>query len=187
MKKKHKDKNIWDKKRLAIETVTAIIIGLAGIKFGQQNSTITYNGNVITQQIYLDTIASINQLNEQESENITGSDIAEFALRFEGGAYALGGTSLANNRGGVDSSGFVQQVYASFGLAIPRTSSAIASIGEEIPIAMAKEGDIICYNNHVGICIGNNQIIHASNPRLGITVSDIFYRQPLFARRIINE
>ena len=48
----------------------------------------------------------------------------------------------------------------------------------------AQPGDIICYSGHVGIYIGNGQIVHASNERTGITVSNANYRNILAIRRI---
>ena len=89
----------------------------------------------------------------------TGTDIANYALQFVGCPYVAGGTSLTN---GCDCSGFTQGVYSHFGIKIPRSSYAQSAEGREVSYDEAQAGDIIYYGGHVGIYIGNNQIVHAS-------------------------
>ena len=111
-----------------------------------------------------------------------GQQVADFALQFVGNPYVYGGTSLTN---GADCSGFVMSVYANFGVSLPHSANAdrkrgtgVASIEEAIP------GDIVCYSGHVGIYIGNGQIVHASNSRTGIIISNAHYDRILAVRRI---
>lgn len=111
-----------------------------------------------------------------------GQQVADFAVQFIGNPYVYGGTSLTN---GADCSGFVMSVYANFGVSLPHSANAdrkkgtaVASIEEAIP------GDIVCYSGHVGIYIGNGQIVHASNSRTGIIISDANYDRILGVRRI---
>ena len=112
----------------------------------------------------------------------TGSDVANFALQFVGNPYVYGGTSLTN---GADCSGFVMSVYANFGVSLPHSSSADRNVGYDAGgLANAQPGDIVCYSGHVGIYIGNGQIVHASTSKTGIIVSNATYRQPLCVRRI---
>ena len=112
----------------------------------------------------------------------TGVDVANFALQFVGNPYVYGGTSLAN---GTDCSGFVMRVYENFGVSLPRTSATQRSSGYDVGgIDNAQPGDIICYSGHVGIYIGNGQIVHASTAKTGIIVSNATYRQILCVRRI---
>ena len=49
---------------------------------------------------------------------------------------------------------------------------------------MLSRGDIVCYSGHVGIYIGNGQIVHASTAKTGIKISSAGYRQILDVRRI---
>ncbi len=112
----------------------------------------------------------------------TGSDVANYALQFVGNPYVYGGTSLTN---GADCSGFVMSVYANFGVSLPHSSSADRNVGYDAGgLANAQPGDIVCYSGHVGIYIGNGQIVHASTSKTGIIVSNATYRQPLCVRRI---
>ncbi len=112
----------------------------------------------------------------------TGSAVANYALQFVGNPYVYGGTSLTN---GADCSGFVMSVYRNFGVSLPHSSGADRSVGYGVSsIAEAQPGDIICYSGHVGIYIGNGQIVHASTRATGIKVSNAGYRSVLAVRRI---
>ncbi len=108
-----------------------------------------------------------------------GSAVANYALQFVGNPYVYGGSSLTN---GTDCSGFVMSVYAQFGVSLPHSSYSQENVGYSVSDMQA--GDIVCYGSHVGICIGNGQIVHASNARDGIKVSDANYRSIVDIRRI---
>lgn len=117
-----------------------------------------------------------------------GASIASYALNFVGNRYVYGGTSLTN---GTDCSGFTQSVFRKFGISLPRTSGAQSGVGAKINVSSARAGDLIFYAsggrvNHVALCIGNGRVVHASNPRTGITTSNMYYRTPYCARRIVN-
>ena len=64
---KKKDENRWDKQRLAIEVLSALIIAIISGKIGAVINQTVYNGNVITYNIYRDTIESINDRNKLSS------------------------------------------------------------------------------------------------------------------------
>ncbi len=117
---------------------------------------------------------------EEGSEQ--GRAVAEYALQFVGNPYVYGGTSLTN---GCDCSGFVMSVYANFGVNLPHSSRSDRTQGAAVDgLANAQPGDLICYSGHVAMYIGNNQIVHASNSRTGIIVSNADYRTVLAVRRI---
>ena len=110
----------------------------------------------------------------------SGSSIASYGLNFVGCPYGLGGNSLT---GGTDCSGFVSLVHAHFGISTPRSSGGLAGGGRAVSDSEKQPGDVVCYPGHVGIYIGNNQIVHASTPSTGIKVSNMYYRSVLCIRR----
>ena len=110
----------------------------------------------------------------------TGSAIASYGLQFVGYPYVSGGNSLTN---GTDCSGFVNLVHAHFGISTPRQSGALAGAGRAVSDADKLPGDVVCYYGHVGIYIGNNQIVHASTAKTGIKVSNMYYRSISCIRR----
>lgn len=122
----------------------------------------------------------------------TGSRIASYAQQFVGNPYRYGGNSLTN---GIDCSGFTQQIMAKFGYSISRTSSSQAGEGRAVSTSNLRAGDLVFYGNggsinHVAVYIGGGQVVHASNsapyPRGGIKISNVNYRTPICARRIIG-
>lgn len=122
----------------------------------------------------------------------TGSRIASYAQQFIGNPYRYGGNSLTS---GIDCSGFTQQIMAKFGYSISRTSSSQAGEGREVSTSNLRAGDLVFYGNggsinHVAVYIGGGQVVHASNsapyPRGGIKISNVNYRTPICARRIIG-
>ena len=113
----------------------------------------------------------------------SGSSVVDYATQFVGNPYVWGGTSLTN---GADCSGFVQSVYSNFGVSLPRTSYEQQNAGREVSYSDAQPGDLICYGGHVAIYMGNGKIVHASNSRDGIKVSDnAAYRTILSVRRLV--
>lgn len=118
-----------------------------------------------------------------EAETVgNGQAVVDYAMQFVGNPYVWGGTSLTN---GADCSGFVQSVYANFGVSMPRTSSAMRSAGTEVSYSEAVPGDVICYERHVGIYIGNGQIVNAIDEAHGIGVSSATYTNIITVRRLL--
>lgn len=116
------------------------------------------------------------------SGSALGQSVASYACQFVGNPYVWGGTSLTN---GADCSGFVMSVYNNFGVSLPHSSSADRSVGSAVGgLENAQPGDIVCYSGHVGIYIGNGQIVHASTAKTGIIISSASYRSVLSVRRI---
>ncbi len=115
--------------------------------------------------------------------------LCQFALQYVGNPYVWGGTSLTK---GADCSGFVLSVFANYGYSLPHSSKAQANCGTRVKTSELKPGDLIFYGSgksisHVAIYIGGGQIVHASNKRDGIKISNAFYRSPICCTRIIND
>lgn len=121
-------------------------------------------------------------------------ELVNYAKKFLGYPYKWGGNSFSAD-GGVDCSGFVRLVYKKYGYTnIPRVSREQATSGKTISKSDLKPGDLVFYGNnstgyinHVAIYIGNNKVIHASNKRDGIKISNLTYRKPLKYVRYIND
>lgn len=115
-------------------------------------------------------------------------DLVNYAKQFLGNPYVWGGTSLTS---GADCSGFVQSIFKKYGVSLPRTSAAQSTAGTKVSMSDARPGDLIFYANngrvnHVAIYIGGGQVIHASNPRSGIKISNASYRTPYAVRRVLS-
>ena len=115
-------------------------------------------------------------------------DLVNYAKQFLGNPYVWGGTSLTN---GADCSGFVQSVFKNYGVSLPRTSAAQSAVGTKVSLSEAQPGDLIFYANngrvnHVAIYIGGGQVIHASNARTGIKISNASYRTPYAVKRVLS-
>lgn len=128
-----------------------------------------------------------------QSLEITGH-LREFSLQHQGIRYVIGGTSP---RSGFDCSGFTQYVMKHMGYTLKRTVAAQLQSGIIIPKEDLQCGDLVFFKyttrtnelySHVGMYIGNNQIIHASSTR-GITVDsldNIYYAEHyLCSRRVV--
>lgn len=112
----------------------------------------------------------------------TGQDVANYAVQFVGYPYVLGGSSLT---GGIDCSNFVMRIYEAFGVTLPHNSYQLRSVGYEVSASEIQPGDIICYEGHVSIYIGNGQCVHAANKEDGIKISPKWnYTHVITIRRI---
>ena len=113
----------------------------------------------------------------------------QFGMQFLGNPYVWGGESLTN---GCDCSGFTQQVYAQFGVALPRTSYQQAEVGVKIPAEEAVPGDLLFYSRdgvvyHVLMYIGDGKAVNASSSSTGIIVSDVDYAKVCWGCRYISD
>ena len=121
---------------------------------------------------------------EEEAKEKAGSGqaVVDYACQFIGNPYVWGGTSLTN---GADCSGFVQSVYKHFGVSLPRTSGQMRGAGKGVSYDEAVPGDVICYDGHVGIYMGDGQIVNAINSSRGIGVLSATYTNIVTVRRVL--
>lgn len=137
----------------------------------------------------LSTAVTMTELLYGQGVSDVRVDICQYAKEFIGNPYVWGGTSLTK---GADCSGFVMKVFQKYGVKLPRTSRTQANCGTTIKVSEAKPGDLIFYAkgktiNHVAIYIGNGQVVHASSPKTGIKISNVSYRTPFKAVRILYD
>jgi peptidoglycan DL-endopeptidase CwlO len=99
-----------------------------------------------------------------------------------GKTYALGGTGPD----AYDCSGLIQAAWKAVGITLPRTSGQQYDATVRISYADLQPGDLVFFgyhgSHHVGMYIGNNQMIDAANPRRDVTFSDLtlsWYKQNL--------
>ncbi len=119
----------------------------------------------------------LKDVNQSSSSSSKGNDVISYAKQFLGNPYVYGGNSLTN---GVDCSGFTSQVFKKFGVSLSRSSSGqFANNGVHVDSSDVRPGDLMFYGHngnisHVGIYMGNDQIIHASTAKTGITTGVAF-------------
>lgn len=137
----------------------------------------------------LPTAKTIEQVKYGDGVSNVRASVVSYALQFVGNRYVWGGTSLEK---GVDCSGFTMRILGKYGISLPHSSKAQPSYGTKISASEAKPGDLFFYGSgrsisHVAIYIGNGQIVHASNKRDGIKVSNAFYRNPICVARYLPD
>ena len=96
--------------------------------------------------------------------NATRGKIVAAALELLGSRYAYGGSGPDS----FDCSGLVKYVCDKAGVKVPRTSSELCALPNKVDISKLRPGDICGRNGHVGIYIGNDVFIHASESSVGV-------------------
>ena len=146
------------------------------------------SGDYVTISQKLPTASSVEELENGTGVSDTRVSLVQYALQFVGNRYVWGGTSLTN---GIDCSGFTMQIYARYGISLPHHAASQPGYGTRISASDAQPGDLFFYGSgstisHVGIYIGNGQIVHASNARTGIKISSAYYRTPICVARYLK-
>ena len=119
-----------------------------------------------------------------KSTETAGQAVIDYACQFVGNPYVWGGTSLTD---GADCSGFVQSVYAHFGINLPRTTYDMVNAGYAVSYEEAQPGDLILYGDcsHVGLYMGDGNIVNALNSDKGICICSATYTNIYAVRRVL--
>lgn len=152
-----------------------------GVQTGDRGVSETGNsGGDNTQQA--DGTAEVQEAAAVGSQQYAGQAVIDYACQFIGNPYVWGGTSLTN---GADCSGFVQSVYANFGIALPRTTYDMVNVGYEVSYDQALPGDLVLYDGHVGLYMGDGTIVNAMNEAQGIGICTATYAPIITIRRVL--
>ncbi len=108
------------------------------------------------------------------------SKLVQVALQYQGVPYVFGGATPA----GFDCSGFTMFVFAQFGISLPHSASRQGANGAKIAPADAMPGDLVIMDggNHVGIYLGNGNMIDAPMPGRVVNVRPIYTPNHYFVR-----
>ncbi|PRY18214.1 NlpC/P60 family protein [Kineococcus rhizosphaerae] len=116
------------------------------------------------------------------SDSTTGQKLLSVAQQYAGTPYKWGGTTPA----GFDCSGLVQYAAKQLGITLPRTAAQQATVGTEVPsLDQARPGDLVVLENghHIGIYVGNGQMLHAPKTGDVVKVSKV-WETPMTIRRL---
>ncbi|MGW6273999.1 NlpC/P60 family protein [Streptomyces sp. NPDC055060] len=100
------------------------------------------------------------------------SAAVSYAYKALGSPYVWGATGPD----AFDCSGLTQAAYRSAGVELPRTTYAQIATGERVPRSQLQPGDLVFFYqgiSHVGLYVGNGQMIHAPNPSAPVRLAPI--------------
>lgn len=146
-----------------------------------ENNWHSISANGITGWVSGDYVGNIKTLTAaeykaiQESQSAKAENVVALAKQQLGKPYVYGATGP----NAFDCSGFVKYVYGNLGVSVPRTSKEFVNVGTAVSRQDIQPGDIIALNcngsgvSHVGIYVGNSQMIHASTGGRGVVYDNI--------------
>lgn len=186
---------------------TRLLVGIGAVG-GNSNKELAPRSNIVCQEAlvifyqihnFVTTwVAPEVTPDERPEESIEEADnVVDFAMQFLGYDYVYGGKSPEE---GFDCSGFVYYVYKQFGYTLyPGATNQWNTLSDTvIPRSDLRPGDLVFFSDngevsgmtHVGMYIGDGQMIHASTPSTGVIISDLsepyYVRMYLGAKRVID-
>ncbi|MEU0848809.1 NlpC/P60 family protein [Streptomyces flaveolus] len=107
-----------------------------------------------------------------EAPNSRAAAAVAYAYRKLGSPYVWGATGP----NAFDCSGLTQAAYRAAGVSLPRTTYAQIGAGRRVSRAELVPGDLVFFYSgisHVGIYVGNGQMIHAPNPSAPVRLAPV--------------
>lgn len=124
-----------------------------------------------------------------DTRNVHPQEVIDFAKTLIGTPYRYGSS---DPKTGFDCSGFFTYVFTHFHIVVPRSSIDFTTVGKEVPVASAKNGDLILFTGtdsterfvgHMGMVVSNENgevsFIHStSGKQHGVTITPLstYYR-----------
>ncbi|MFM6963632.1 MAG: C40 family peptidase [Micrococcales bacterium] len=115
---------------------------------------------------------------------IDGASVLEVANKYVGVPYVFGGDTPA----GFDCSGYIEFVFAQFGIALPHSVHAQNRLGILVKPSDAQPGDLVVFDDlsHAGIFAGNGNFYHAPRPGDRVKLAPIFTSNVHYVRLATN-
>ncbi|MBB3111146.1 cell wall-associated NlpC family hydrolase [Paenibacillus phyllosphaerae] len=125
-------------------------------------------------------------------------EVITFAKKFMGTPYLWAAGPYETTKK-FDCSSYMQYIYKHIGIKLPRSSRAQSTVGQLVARDALQPGDIVFFYTpgrytsnkivgHVGMYIGNNQVIHTTN-KPGVTIAPLngsLEKRYLWSRRVIQ-
>ncbi|MFF4303824.1 NlpC/P60 family protein [Streptomyces sp. NPDC001601] len=137
----------------------------------QQRSAVTADGTGRASRSAADARTPLTAGSVAATDSRAAAAVA-YAYSKLGSPYVWGATGPD----AFDCSGLAQAAYRSAGVSIPRTTYAQIDAGRRVARSELQPGDLVFFYSgisHVGIYIGNGQMIHAPNPSAPVRIAPI--------------
>ena len=169
------------------------------IKNSQFEKEISEIGDVGIKSFERNLNTDVKLINNLKNKKILLNNLLNKIIResntYLGTPYLWGGTT----RNGIDCSAFVKNVYLSVGIKLPRVSQNQAKVGKTITLDKIRKGDLIFFEtdknrpntvSHVGIYLGNGNLIHASSKNKKVVIVPLnqgyFLSKIVIIKRIVD-
>lgn len=168
----------WSKVELDGKTGYILSELLSSDKVKETTNNTTNSNNTTKDKNKTSTKNNVTNRGEEvdRSQSANSGNVVSYASSFLGTRYILGGASPS----GFDCSGFTMYVYGKYGVNLTHSARAQANVGTAVDRANLQAGDLVLFKGatgnsigHVGIYIGGNNFIHASNPSDGVKITSM--------------
>lgn len=172
--------------------VGSYTVNIKAVDKNNNESTASYTIKVIEKpkpKVTRVVATTYNSSTYNRASSVDTSSVTNAALSLVGHRYVR---NAANPSVGFDCSGLVYYVYGLFGYSLPRTTSGLRYVGNEVSESNMQPGDIIVWTDngysptHVSIYIGGGEMVHAANGRVGVVRHAVSYWKSGGRNRIVS-